>query len=314
MKIEKIYKIEKQDELIFAKSDLKNFFRHNNFEDSDFFLFALMELGTNILKYPKKGEIWILSEDNDFLIVALDRGEGIFNLDWALKKGTSSKNTLGLGLYQLSQSKKYKLEIFTSNKNPSGTIVLLRPKKEKKVVYLIKNFLDLPYGGDFVLKKGKYIIVADVSGHGKRAFESAKVIKKFFLNNMFSCILIDEFLLKLDKKIKEDNLRGVVLSVIEVTKFGINICGIGTNKIFVKKENIELISFKDGVIGEAFFSTSKFSIQDFNQIFVITDGVDEKLMYNILKKCDSLYLSIIAGIYFSKDKDDKSILGVKHGL
>jgi len=313
MKFEKKYKISSEYELIFAKNDLKNFLHHQKFCDIDFFLFVLMELGTNILKYSKEGEIWLLSDD-DFLLASLDKGEGIKNLEWALQKGTSSNNTLGLGLYQISQNDKYKLEIFTSTDRLKGTIVLIRPKKEKKVVYLMKNYLDLPYGGDFVLKKGKYVILGDVSGHGKRAFLSAQIIKKFFMKNVFSCLLIDEFLKNLDRKIKNENLRSFVVGILELSKFGINICGVGNIKIFVKNEKIEFFSLKDGVIGEVFSSTSKLQLKNFCQIFLISDGVDEKLMYNILEKTKSMYLSIIAGVYFSKDGDDKAIIGVKNEL
>ena len=315
MKIEKKYKITNDGELIYAKSDLKNFLKRQNFNNLDYFIFALMELGTNILKYPKKGEIWLLSDEDDFLLAALDRGEGIFNLDWALKKGTSTKNSLGLGLYQLSQSKEYKLDIFSSTKKPHGTVALIRPNKEKRIVYLIENFLDLPYGGDFVLRKGKYIIVGDVSGHGKRAEKSAEEIKKFFLENLFSCVLIDDVLKKLDEKIKKEHLRGVVLTILEITKLGINVCGVGTNRLYVKSHNeVKFLSFKDGVVGEVFSSTSIYSFKEYSQIFVTTDGINEKIMYNILSKTNSLYLSVIAGVYFNEDKDDKTILGVRYEL
>ena len=314
MKLERIYKISSEYELIFARNDLKNFLKHQNHPDSSFFIFALMEFGTNILKYSKIGEIWVLSENNDFILASLDKGGGIENLEWALKKGTSSKKTLGLGLYQLAQNDKYKLEIFSCTEKLKGTIVLIRPKQESKIVYLIKNYLDLPYGGDFIVKKGKYLILGDVSGHGKKASLSAEAIKKFFMGNSFSCILVDDFLKELDFKIKHKNLRSFVVSILELTKFGVNVCGVGANEIFVKDKQLEILSFKDGVVGEAFSSTSKYTIKNFSQIFMTSDGIDNKIMYNILHKTDSLYLSVIGGIYFSKINDDKSIIGVKNGL
>ena len=314
MILEKIYKITNDYELLFAKNDLKNFFKHQTFKDKSFFLFALMEFGTNILKYAKKGEIWVLREENDFILAALDKGEGIENLEWALKKGTSSKNTLGLGLYQLAQNESYIFEIFSSTKEVKGTIALIRPKTNKKIITLTRNYLDLPYGGDFILKKGKYIILGDVSGHGKKAFLSAKEIQKFFVNNSFSCILVDDFLIELDKKIKNEHLRSLVISILEITKFGINICGVGSNKIFIKNGHIEIFSFKDGIIGEVFSSTSKYQIKDFRQIFMMSDGINDKIMYNILKKSNSLYLSVIGGVFFSENDDDKTIVGVENGI
>jgi len=314
MRLEKKYKISTDYELIFAKNDLKNFLKHQKHEDGNFFLFALMEFGTNILKYSQKGEIWLLSEDDDFILAALDKGGGIEDIEWALKKGTSSKNTLGLGLYQLSQNEKYKLEIFTCREKLKGTVALIRPKKEKRMIYLVQNYLDLPYGGDFVLKKGKYVILGDVSGHGKKAFLSAEIIKEFFMKHAFSCIFIDDFLKKLDIKIKKEKIRSLVISILELTRFGVNICGVGTNKLFVKNENIKILTLKDGIIGQVFSSTSKYQIQEFEQIFMTSDGIDVKIMYNILNKSKSLYLSVIAGIYFSKDGDDKAIVGVQNGI
>jgi len=314
MKILKKYKIATQSDLIFARTDLKNFFRDKDFLDKEFFLLALMELGTNILKYAIKGEIWLIEWGDSFALVSLDNGKGIKNLNWVLQKGTSTGNSLGLGLYQLSQNENFKLEIFTSFEKPNGTVVLLRPKEELKKFYLVDNYLDLPYGGDFVFEKGKFLIIGDVSGHGKIAYKTAQEIKKFFLNLMFSCLLIDEYLQNLNDFLIKNNLRSVVLCVIEITKNNISLCGVGNLNIFIKNDNdVKFLTFKEGVIGEAFSSTSKFNFKEFNQIFIISDGINQKLMYNILNKTENLYLSVIAGIYFAGVDDDKTILGVKNG-
>ena len=313
MKILKKYKIATQSDLIFARTDLKNFFKDKDFFDKEFFLLALMELGTNILKYATKGEIWLIEWGNAFALASLDKGKGIKNLEWALQKGTSTGKSLGLGLYQISQNENFKLEIFTSFEKPNGTVVLLRPKEKLKKFYLVDNYLDLPYGGDFVLQKGKFIVIGDVSGHGKVAYKTAQEIKKFFLNLMFSCLLIDEYLHDLNSFLMNNNLRSVVLSVIEVTKDNISLCGVGNLNIFVKNNNVEFLTFKEGVIGEAFSSTSKFNFKEFKQIFITSDGINQKIMYNILSKTENLYLSVIAGIYFAGVDDDKTILGVKNG-
>jgi len=313
MKILKKYKINLQSDLIFARTDLKNFFKDKKFIHKEFFLLALMELGTNILKYATKGEIWLIEWNNSFALASLDKGKGIKNLEWALKKGTSTGNSLGLGLYQLSQNESFKLEIFTSFEKPNGTVVLLRPKEELKKFYLIDNYLDLPYGGDFILQKGKFTVIGDVSGHGKIAYKTAQEIKKFFLNLMFSCLLIDEYLHNLNSFLIKNNLRSVVLSVIEITKNNISLCGVGNLNIFVKNDDVKFLTFKEGVVGEAFSSTSKFNFKEFNQIFITSDGINQKIMYNILSKTESLFLSVIAGIYFAGVDDDKTILGVKNG-
>jgi len=312
MKILKKYKISTQSNLLFAKTDVKNFFKHIDFEFKEFFLLALMELGTNILKYPKKGELWLIEWNKSFALVSLDRGKGISDIKWAIKKGNSTGDSLGLGLYQLSQNENFILDIFSSDKNPNGTVVLLRPKEDKNIIYLTDNYLNMDYGGDFVLQKGKFLIIADVSGHGKIAFETAEKIKQFFLNTIFSCLLIDETLHKLDEFLQINDLRSVVLSVIEVTKKHISLCGIGNLDIFMKENNLlQYLTFKDGIIAEAFSDTSKFIFKDYSQIFITTDGINQKMMYNILSKTNNFYLSLLAGIYFAGLNDDKTILGVK---
>ena len=315
MKIITKYKINNKSDLVFARTDLKNFFKNKNFLFKDFFLLALMELGTNILKYAKNGEIWLLEINNSFGLAALDKANGIEHIEWAKQKGTSTGGSLGLGLYQLSQSEDFILDIFTSNKNPNGTIVLLRPKEKLKICSLIDNYLDLPYGGDFVFKKGKFIVIGDVSGHGKIANKTADKIKEFFLNQTFSCVFIDEIFQKLHNYLLQNSLRSVVLSVIEVTKSNISLCGVGNLNLFIKNnQNVKYLTFKEGIIGEVFSSSSKFNFKEYSQIFITSDGINEKMMYNILSKTNSLYLTILAGIYFAGVDDDKTILGVKNGI
>jgi len=315
LKIIKKYLIKDQSDLIFTRTDIKNFFKEKNFLYIDFFLLAVMELGTNILKYPKSGEIWLLQEENDFLLAALDKGSGIENIEFSKKKGYSTSNTLGLGLYQLSQHNYYVLEIFSSNKNPHGTVVLLRPKHMTKLVFLTQNYIDLPKSGDFLFKKGKFIIIGDVSGHGIKAYKSAEFIKNYFYNARFSCLLIDEFFLDLHKQLKENKLRSTVLSVVEVDKKGVIICGVGNINIYLKKnKDIELLTQKEGIVGENYSSVSHYQLTDFDEIFLFSDGINKKILYNVLKQVDCMYLSLICGIYFSDIKDDKTILGVKNGL
>ena len=313
MKILKRYLIKDEAQLLFAKVDMKNLLK-NRVENLDFFTFALMELGTNIIKYASVGEIWVVEDDGEYLLCALDRGKGIENIEWAKRKGTtSSKSSLGLGLYQLSNAKPYKLEIFSSTSNPQGTVVLLY-KEQKSSNFLIENFLHMPYGGDFCFQKGKFLIAGDVSGHGKRAYLSAEEIRRFFYKEIFSCLLIDDLFNKLHRYIMQHNLRSVVMGIIEKNRDIVNICGVGNMGVFIKDDDISYFSFKEGIVGESFSSATKLRIEGFNQLFLMSDGIDAKVMYNVINRCDNFYLSLIASLFFAGRDDDKLIVGVKNGF
>ncbi|MEO1923412.1 MAG: hypothetical protein ABGX25_02710 [Nautiliaceae bacterium] len=313
MKIVLKYKIENDGDLLFAKIDLNNFLKDKKNEYKNFISFALMEFGTNLLKHGGGGEIWLLEEEGEYLLSALDKGPGIENIEWAVKKGTTSyNNSLGLGLFQISQNSMFDLKIFTSTKKIKGTVVLLVPKTLKKnYCYLVRNYMDIKTGGDFIVKKGKFFLIGDASGHGVSANKSAEFIKKYFLKNSFSCLLINEFFHKLHIKIKENNLRGAVLSIVEVTKNFLLICGVGNIGIIKKHfEKIETFSQKEGIVGEVFSSASTQKIIfDKNTLVVLhTDGIEKKLLYNILQKTDNIYLIAVASVFFSEVMDDRGIL------
>jgi len=313
MIIENRYKITKDSDLLFAKIDISNKLKHSVYHH--FFIFAVMEIGTNIIKHAKEGEIWLLKSDEDYLLAGLDKAKGIKNLEWAMKRGTSTLNSLGLGLYQLSQNEYFELDIFTSTKQPSGTVVLIKPKKlNKKLIVFSQNYMGLKVSGDFFAKKGKFFILGDSNGHGIKASKTAEFIKKYFLNNLFSCIFIDEFFKKLHNQIKFNNLRGAVVSIGEINKNRINICGVGNIDLIYKEKNlIEKKSFKSGIIGEAFSSSSSYSytFKNNSQIFLFSDGIDIEKLYNIAKQIDDIYLSVVCAVFYSERIDDKIILAIK---
>ncbi|WP_457564816.1 hypothetical protein [Caminibacter sp.] len=310
MKIINRYLIKSEGDLLFCRMEIRNFLKKHKKEYVENFVFAIMELGSNILKYAKEGEIWLLGIENEYILAALDRGEGIEDINWALKEGNSSSKTLGIGLSSLNKIEGFEISILSlSNSDFKGTAVIFRPKVSFDYLYMMRNYLDLPHGGDFFYKKGKFFIIGDVNGHGKKAERSAKKIIEFFKKRAISCIVIDELFNKLNEFIKKNDLRGVVLSVIEKTKY-ISICGVGNIKIFVKHLNdIEFFSQKEGIIGECFSGSSKFVFElDKNSIGVFTDGIEEALVREVFLKSDDVLLNVVAVMYFSKIRDDKTML------
>jgi anti-sigma regulatory factor (Ser/Thr protein kinase) len=310
------YTVKNNADLLFAKRDLFNFLKEKlNSNLLNVYIFAVMELGTNLFKHASRGEIWLLKEDNDYLIAVLDKGGGIKDLEWALQKGTTSyKNSLGVGLYQLINNEFIDLRIFSSTE-VKGSVFLITPKRfSKSYTCFSLNYMDINLSGDFCVKKGKFFLVGDVSGHGIRANRSAEFIKKYFLNTPFSCLLVREFFEKLHNLLKEKELRSAVLSIVEYTKNSLLICGIGNIGVFKKHmKNIEVYMQKPGIVGESFSSVSNMKIVlDKNvRAGVFTDGVEAEILKKVLEKSDDIFIIAICSIYFSEVNDDKTILVFK---
>ncbi len=306
------YKVANNADLLFVKKDIENYLKDKIPQELlSLYIFGIMELGTNLFKHAKEGEIWLLKSDEIYFLSFLDKGGGIKDLEWAMKKGTTTyNNSLGLGLYQLSQNDLLDFSIFSST-NLQGTVSLLKPKDyNPKYSYLILNYMDLKKSGDFIVKKGKFFLMGDVSGHGLKAYKTAEFIKKFFLKNPFSCILVKEFFEKLHKTLIENKQRSAVLTIAEYTKRNLSLCGVGNIVSFeIQREKITFYDFKSGIIGESFSSITerKFSLDNGTLVGLVTDGVEREVLLEI-KNIKDPVLFCICALYFSDIKDDKSIL------
>jgi len=305
MKIVKKYKISKEAELIFAKHDSKKILK--KYEFSEHYNLALMELGTNLYKHAGSGEIWIIEDENDLLIASVDEGKGIENLNWALRKGsTSLNNSLGLGLYSLRQIKGFEFEVFS--KKDFGSIFLFKKQRKKDSLFLQSSFYDDIVSGDFIYKKDKFLVIGDVSGHGIKAYKSAQKIQEFLKKELTNCQLIDDIINNLHLYIKQNRLRSVVLSVIKNSK-KVEICGVGNIGIFVKDLKISQYSQAKGMIGEVFHKVSKYNFERENNIIILkTDGISDKIVKMFLEKNYSKEMIAIGAIFYSKRNDDKTIL------
>lgn len=307
MKIVETVKITSTTDLIYIKITLKNYLKRYKVKNLDILILGVMEIGTNILKHAKDGEIWILDEDGYLAIVGLDCGDGIKNISWAIQKGTSSlSDSLGVGLYALHTNKLYNFEIFSITKEDSsrsGTIVGLFNKSGD--IYLNLP-LYAPYSGDFYLQKEKYAFFGDIAGHGITAYKSLKTIENLFLKTSFVCSNIEPFFQTLNLALKEK--RGCVGAILYEDNEFYTICGVGNLSIFYKNEKIKSLNLSNGVVGEVFSKTKTLKLKK-NAILIITsDGIEEKLIFEFLKLNISTYMMAFCAVWFCGVNDDRSIL------
>ena len=315
--------IKNNSDIIYVKTTMRNILRKEALKyDENFLIFALMELSTNLIKHANGGEIWILKSNDEILLSALDYGKGIENLALFMQKGeTSMQNSLGLGLYQLNKNPYYHMEIFTlTQKEFHGTIVLIKPRDYQKSVTSLKiNYIGEQLSGDMFAKKGKFLLLADGSGHGIKANKTVEFVKSFFYDNHFSCLLIDEFFQKLHKELQKRTLRGVVLALFEVTKEKVQVCGVGNIALWHKQgKELRMITQKNGIIGEVFssISTEKFSLLADEKVIATTDGIDcnhmQKIVPQLAENTSSALLALASVHFASVRYDDQSIVVIEN--
>ena len=323
MKIIKNWSISTASDNIFAKVELKNFCKHNKVEHYEFYIFVLMELTTNLIKYANGGNIWLIQYEDKYCLVSVDRGCGIKDLAQAKVKGfTSSNNSLGLGLFQISQNSYFDVEIYTSiKKEKSGTIVLLKPKEIiSNMIFFSKPYMNLDYNGDYFVQKGRFSIFGDASGHGLKAQKSATFIKQYFMDEFISCLNYDLSYDNLHNILKKNNLRSSVMCLIEFNKNVLQLCGVGNLNLFIqngKKYNYN--TFKNGIIGEVFSSgeLKQIDLHKNQNIILTTDGYAPRQTQEFLSDLHSdlspMMVAICLTHFISNDMDDSSVLIINKG-
>jgi len=313
--LEKI-EIKNKSDLIFLKHTLRNY--EYLTPDISFYSFALMELGTNLLKHTSNGGyFYFLQKDKQLIIASLDYSNGIKDISWAIQKGHSSlKDSLGIGLYKLSTNKDYHFEIFSLEKE--GTITLLYPKNlNDSIIYFSEPYLNKKNNGDFFSQKGKFFLFGDASGHTIKAKKTADYITKHFFNNRLSCIMIDEFFSEISCIIKQANMRSAVFCIIEKIKNSINICGVGNIDIWHLNYNSHKYhSLKNGIVGEVYSDITNLhlNLEIKDKLVLSTDGIRKNKLHFLEKLYR--YSNIMGGlamVHFAGDAmDDKSVLIIRN--
>ncbi len=323
MKIIKNWSISTASDNIFAKVELKNFCKHNKVEHYEFYIFVLMELTTNLIKYANGGNIWLINHEDKYCLASADRGCGIKDLTQAKIKGfTSSKNSLGLGLFQIRQNSYFDAEIYTSTqKKGSGTVVLLKPKEmNSNILFFSKPYMNLDYNGDYFIQKGRFSIFGDASGHGIKAQKSATFIKKYFMDKFISCLNHNLFYDNLHNLLKKNNLRSSVMCLIEFNKNILQLCGVGNLNIFTQEgKKYNYATFKNGIVGEVFNSSElkQIDLHKNQNIIITTDGYEPRQTKDFLSSLQSdlspMMVAVCLTHFISNDMDDSSVLIIKKG-
>jgi len=312
--------ITNQIELLYAKTSLKNFLKSYTTPDAHFLEFAVMELGTNLIKYASGGELWFLLINEKLSLASVDFGVGADDIDTIVQRGYSSstQESLGLGLYSLVSHDSYMLEIASFSKQNSssisGSVFVLYEKnlEQSSSCSMSLPLYDAMYNGDFLVQKGKYVFFGDVAGHGKKAFLSASEIIKHFFESSIGEGQVDAYFQKLHTFIIENSLRSVVGALVECNKDFWRIYGVGNISLAIKQKNdCTLNAFAQGIVGETFNHVSSFELfKEQNMMLILmTDGIDAKKAIEVVQRFGNLSKEslAIAITHFAGVHDDKTV-------
>ncbi|MDD2357804.1 MAG: SpoIIE family protein phosphatase [Thiovulaceae bacterium] len=313
------FPITNKSDLIYAKIEIGHYFEDPH--EREIYLYASMELGSNIIKHSgSNGELWLLEQNGFLSIVACDRGVGIGNIELALQEGYSTfiESSLGIGLSSLCKLDNYDLEVFSLTKhNLHGSVVFFGKKTQQKQTVCLSIPFDDNYNGDFVASKGRLIAFGDVAGHGQKAFSTALEVISFFNRHCHSILTIEDFFKSLHNNLLENDLRGCDLIIAAVDSNKVTVTGVGNITMWMKN-NGEFISssIRSGSVGTHY---SKLTHQTFeltlsSPLIITTDGVSKDCFKNLsdtIKK-DNIKASLCAALYFCGSlSDDASIIYFK---
>jgi hypothetical protein len=314
------YPIANPIELLYAKTALKNFFKSYPCADPGFLEFALMELGNNLLKHALKGRLWIFLSDNTLALATVDEGPGIADISLALRKGhTTLEHSLGIGLSTLSSRPDYRMGVISfcrqNGDHATGSVITLiqSPPADSELCILSNALYDSPYNGDFFVRKGKTIFFADVSGHGKKAYESAIEAIRFFIESHLNRQNIPLFFKQLHTHLQEKHQRSLVGCIIDVSSHRFDLFGVGNISVITLENGTPRYhTFASGIVGETFeeISTLGFERHPNSRLIVMSDGIDPKNALPLLAKYPYApdETLAVALTHFAGINDDQTIL------
>lgn len=157
------------------------------------------EMATNLIKHGGGGEIVVTPfadmSGSGIEILALDKGNGIRDLDAALKDGFSTSGTQGSGLGAIQRQSSF-FQVFS--KPNGGTAIVARilgapPKADPTRQGVLLGSVLAPYPGETICgdawsygdtPSGPTLLVADGSGHGALAERASSVAVEAFRANI----------------------------------------------------------------------------------------------------------------------------------
>jgi len=282
----------------------------------------ISELGTNIIKYAKRGVISVKRVESggatDILILAQDAGPGIPNVELAMQDRFSTGTSLGLGLpgvkrmadvfsihssalkgTSVSAQKRIRGRFYSSEAREShdetntARQFIAKPVESLRCAHFDVSSYTRPMPGEVLsgdmaaiieLADGVLIALVDVSGHGAQASALANEIRQFLATHATS--QLSDLMSLLHDRLKGTRGAAISLLFLDVRGSTIQYCGVGNTGAYrVVGQTWRPIS-KDGVLGHRLPTLTEdgTKLSNGDLILVWTDGVSELAAKNFVSK------------------------------
>ncbi len=312
----KRYPIGSRADLIYAKIDISQYLFAS--EERELFAFAVMELGSNILKHAGgEGELWLLSWRDRIAIAACDRGGGIANVEQARQRGYSRLGpaSLGIGLSALSQSHAHRLSIYSHTQPPlHGTVAWFGPLLAPRPIEWMSRPLIDNANGDFFCQQGQHFIFGDAAGHGQIAQRTAERLMTYFTQHCHAPTNANECLSNLHALIPNERLRSADVVIGQWNEKHITLTGVGNLQgMVIASHGLKTLTFSRGSIGYYHQPPEPIILpcDDTPAVLIASDGIDKRTLaaMDLRQALTEPLAFLTAAVFFAaRPSDDASVM------
>ena len=288
------------------------------------------ELGTNILKHAKRGELMLRSigsrDAAAVELVAIDAGPGIADLDRALRDGYSTAGSQGTGLGALRRIAS-SFDVFSTSAGTGGTVFVARVERERRLtkpslevgVVRVPKTGEPVCGDDFSLTVrptgAALLVVADGLGHGLAAADASSLAARIASERSQESTV--ETISAIHSALRSTRGAAVAAASIDADARTVCFSGIGNiSAAIVQQRSSRSLVSHNGIAGH-----SARHIQEFvypwpeGALLVMhSDGVSARWNLDDYPGIMSRDPSIIAGVIyrdFTRHRDDAIVIVVR---
>jgi anti-sigma regulatory factor (Ser/Thr protein kinase) len=292
---------------------------------------VISELCTNILKYADRGDLLLgtLCANGTAYgldIVALDRGQGIANLDAAFKDGFSTGGSLGIGLGTMRRA----AAVFDVYSTPGGGTALMARMLEKKVAAPADDGFTLgsrmtPIRNEMVsgdswsvlrFEQSLAVAVVDGLGHGPKAAEAAHAAVDAFQRSVRHTGPVQAIQMAHQALL---STRGAVMAVasIDAKSQSLRFAGLGNISAVVYTHGVAArLASSDGTVGYGSRKARECSVDwsPESTLILNTDGLSSR--WNLAKHprllaCHPVLIAAVLHRDFARNTDDATVVVVR---